>query len=113
MNRKIDGVKTSKSIMLNAITSVISIIVSLISTIVITRIISVSDLGIATSFITLKNILNLICLLSIYISINRIILDIKGKDYEYLSSIYIFSSLFCIITFVIYLIFHQCLSIIY
>ena len=113
MNRKIDGVKTSKSIMLNAITSVISIIVSLISTIVITRIISVSDLGIATSFITLKNILNLICLLSIYISINRIILDIKGKDYEYLSSIYIFSSLFCIITFVIYLIFHQYLNVIF
>lgn len=113
MNRKIDGVKTSKSIMLNAITSVISIVVSLISTIVITRIISVSDLGIATSFITLKNILNLICLLSIYISINRIILDIKGKDYEYLSSIYIFSSLFCIITFVIYLIFHHYLNVIF
>ena len=111
--RKDDGIKTSGSIILNVITSVISIVVSLFSTIIITRIISVSDLGIATSFITLKNILNLICLLSIYISINRIILDIKGKDYEYLSSIYIFSSLFCIITFVIYLIFHHYLNVIF
>ena len=110
MNRKDDGIKTSRSIILNVITSAISIVVSLFTTIIITRIISVSDLGIATSFVTLKNILNLICLVSIYISINRMILDIKGKDYEYLSSIYIFSSAFCLFSFILYLIFHSFLN---
>lgn len=105
MNRKDDGKNTTKSILSNSVTSVISIIVSLISTILITKIISLSDLGIATSFVSLKSIVTLICLLSVYISINRMILDVHGDDYTFLSSIYIFSSLFCIFSYFIYFIF--------
>ncbi len=107
MNRKEDGKNTTKSILSNSITSIISIIVSLVTTILITRIITVSDLGIATSFISLKAILSLICLLSVYISINKVILDIKGDDYVFLSSIYIFSSVFCFFIYFIYVIFNK------
>ena len=88
-NSTTDSKKTLKSIICNVFTSGVTIIVSLISTVVITRIITVADLGIASSFNSLKSILTIICLLSVYISINRMILDIDGNDYEYLSSIYI------------------------
>ena len=111
MNRHDDGENTTKSILGNSITSIISIIVSLVTTILITRIITVSDLGIATSFISLKAILSLLCLLSIYISINKIILDMKGDEYTFLSSIYIFSSIFCIITYILYVLFSKYINI--
>ena len=104
MNRELDGKKTLISIICNIITVIISILVSLIF---LTRVISLADLGIATSFITMKNIFNIFCLLSIYISINRMLLDIKENDFEYLSSIYIFSSVFCLFTYFIYLIFSK------
>lgn len=107
MNRELDGKKTLISIICNIITVIISILVSLITTIFLTRVISLADLGIATSFITMKNIFNIFCLLSIYISINRMLLDIKENDFEYLSSIYIFSSVFCLFTYFIYLIFSK------
>ena len=107
MNSIEDGKNTAISMVCNTITSVISIIVSLVTTIIITKIISLADLGIATSFMTLKNILTIICLCSLYITINRMLLDVQEKKYEYLSSIYIFSSITCIILFLIYLVFHN------
>ena len=107
MNRELDGKKTLISIICNIVTIVISMLVSLVTTIFLTRIISLSDLGIATSFMTMKGIFNIICLLSMYIAINRMLLDIKGNDFEYLSSIYIFSSMFCLFTYFIYLIFSK------
>lgn len=107
MNRELDGKKTLISIICNIVTIVISMLVSLVTTIFLTRIISLSDLGIATSFMTMKGIFNIICLLSMYIAINRMLLDVKGNDFEYLSSIYIFSSMFCLFTYFIYLIFSK------
>ena len=99
MNREEDGKKTLKSIIFNTIAVVISMIVSLITTVLLTRFISLSDLGIATSFITLKSIFTIICLLAIYISINRMLLDVGKNAFQYLSSIYIFSSFFCLVYF--------------
>lgn len=107
MNRELDGKKTLISIICNIVTIVISMLVSLVTTIFLTRIISLSDLGIATSFMTMKGIFNIICLLSMYIAINRMLLDVKGNDFEYLSSIYIFSSMFCLFMYFIYLIFSK------
>lgn len=107
MNRELDGKKTLISIICNIVTIVISMLVSLVTTIFLTRIISLSDLGIATSFMTMKGIFNIVCLLSMYIAINRMLLDVKGNDFEYLSSIYIFSSMFCLFTYFIYLIFSK------
>ena len=111
MNRKEDGKKTAIAIAFNTISVIISMIVSLITTILITKIISLNDLGIATSFITLKGIITIICLLSISSSVNRMLLDVKKDIYEYLSSIYIFSSISCICIFIIYLIFSHWINI--
>ena len=105
MNRQEDGKKTAVAIIFNTISVVISMIVSLVTTIFITKIISLNDLGIATSFITLKGIMTIICLLSIYSSVNRMLLDVKNNIYEFLSSIYIFSSISCIFAFIVYVIF--------
>ena len=110
MNRQEDGKKTVISIICNSVTVVIAMIVSLITTVLITKVISLSDLGIATSFTTLKGIVTIISVLSIYISINRMLLDTEGKDYEFLSSIYLFSNSFCIFVYLIYLIFHRYLN---
>ena len=59
-NSTTDSKKTLKSIICNVFTSGVTIIVSLISTVVITRIITVADLGIASSFNSLKSILTII-----------------------------------------------------
>ena len=107
MERTEDNKKTFLTMLTNSATSIITIIISFFAAIIITRIISVADVGIATSFASLRNILTIVCLLAIYISINRILLDLKNKDFEYLSSIYIFSSLFCVLTFIIYYIFRN------
>lgn len=112
-SRKTDGKKTFLTILANSASSIITILVSLVTTVLITRILSTADLGIATSFSSLRSILTIICLLSVYISINRILLDVDDKKFEFLSSIYIFSSLFCIIVFIIYFIFRKQFNILF
>ena len=107
---KEDNKKTLKSITVNIITSVITIIVSLIASVIITRIISVSDLGIVSSFSSLKSVFTIICTLSVYISINRMMLNVKDNSYEFLSTIYIFSSFVCFLLYLIYLIFSKYLN---
>lgn len=105
--RREDGRKTITSIITYTITSIISIIVSFAVLPIITNIMSSADLGIATSFSTLKSIMAIICLLAIGNSIDRMMLDSKGKDYEQLSSLLIFSTVFAILLFIIYFIFRD------
>lgn len=112
-DRKADGIKTIKSIFSYSIANIIALIVSLLSIPILTRIISVSDLGVSTSFSTLQNILTIICLLSIYIAIDRMLLDVKKKEFEFLSSIYLFSDMFAVVIFIIYFIFRKYLNIIF
>ena len=114
MKNKSDNENTKKSMSLNVITGIISIIVSLFTTLIISRIISTDDLGIATSFISLKSILTIICILSIQTAINRMLIDVEEKnEYRYLSSIYIISSLACVLFCGIYLIFRNYLNILF
>ena len=110
MNRSEDGAKTIKSIFSYSIANIISLVISLISVPIITRIISVADLGIATSFTTLQNILTIIWVFAINIAVDRMLLDVKNKEYEFLSSIYLCSSLFAILLSIIYVIFHDFLN---
>ena len=104
-SRTVDGKKTMNSIILNLISSFITILVSFLIIPIITNFMSTADVGIATSFITLKNILAIICLLSVEKSIDRIILDYKNKDYEQLSSILIISTLSSIMFYLLYFVF--------
>lgn len=106
-NRYIDGKKTQRSMILNIITGAVSIITSFFVTIVVTRVISLSDLGIATAFTNLKSIVTIFACFSIQYSINKMMLEEYKNDYDYLSSIYIFSSFGIACFFSIYLIFHS------
>lgn len=105
MNIKNDGKSTINSAIYYTIANIISIIISLIAIPILTNLLTPSDMGIAVSFNTLKTILSYVFLLSVYITIDRAMLDIKEKINEYLSSIYILSTISLAIFFVIYLIF--------
>lgn len=101
-----DGKKTMKSIFLNVIVSVITIIVSLAVIPIITNLMSTSDVGIATTFATFKNIFTIICLLAIDKAIDRVILDSKD-DYGNLSTLLIVSTISSTLIFIFYLIFRK------
>ena len=105
MNVKNDGKSTINSAIYYTIANIISIIVSLIAIPILTNLLTPSDMGIAVSFNTLKTILSYVFLLSVYITIDRAILDVKEKINEYLSSIFIVSTISLAAFFVIYMIF--------
>lgn len=111
-NREEDGKKTVISMISYLIANIVGMLVSLIALPILTNLLSTSEMGIATSFITLKNILTLILLLSMYISIDKIFVTLKKEEerYKFLSSIYIFSSIVAVIIYIIYFIFRNTLN---
>ena len=111
-NRQIDGKKTVISMITYLIANMIGMLVSLVALPILTNLLSTSDMGIATSFITLKNIVTLILLLSMYISIDKIFVTLKEEEdrYKFLSSIYIFSTISAIVIYAIYFIFRDLLN---
>ena len=66
-NRKEDGKKTVISMVTYLIANVIGMAVSLVALPILTNLLSTAEMGIATSFITLKNIVTIILLLAMYI----------------------------------------------
>ena len=94
------------------IANMIGMVVSLVALPILTNLLSTSDMGIATSFITLKNIVTIILLLSMYISIDKIFVTLKQEEdrYKFLSSIYIFSTIAGVVIYAIYFIFRDFLN---
>ena len=105
--RKEDGKKTVISMVTYLIANVIGMAVSLVALPILTNLLSTAEMGIATSFITLKNIVTIILLLAMYISIDKIFVSVKdyNERYKYLSSIYIFSTIVAILIYIVYFIF--------
>ena len=105
-NRKEDGKKTVISMVTYLIANVIGMAVSLVALPILTNLLSTAEMGIATSFITLKNIVTIILLLAMYISIDKMYVTIKdyNERYKYLSSIYIFSSVVAVVIYLVYLV---------
>ncbi len=105
-NREEDGKKTVISMISYLIANIVGMLVSLIALPILTNLLSTEEMGIATSFITLKNIVTIILLLAMYISIDKIFVTLKKDEerYKFLSSIYIFSSIVAIIFYLIYFI---------
>ena len=91
-NREEDGKKTLISMISYLIANIVGMLVSLIALPILTNLLSTEEMGIATSFITLKNIVTIILLLAMYISIDKIFVTLKKDEerYKFLSSIYIF-----------------------
>lgn len=107
MSQENDGKKTLNSAILYSIANIVSIIVSMVAIPILTNILNTGEMGIAVSFITIKNLLSYVVLLSIYTTIDKAILDYKEKADEYLSTIYMVSTISLIIFFLIYLIFQN------
>ena len=106
-NREEDGKKTVISMITYLIANIIGMAVSLVALPILTNLLSTAEMGIATSFITLKNIVTIIILLAMYISIDKMYISIKdiNERYKYLSSIYIFSTIIAILIYILYFIF--------
>ena len=111
-SRQVDGKKTVISMITYLIANMIGMVVSLVALPILTNLLSTSDMGIATSFITLKNIVTIIFLLSMYISIDKIFVTLKQEEdrYKFLSSIYIFSTIAGVVIYAIYFIFRDFLN---
>ena len=111
-NREEDGKKTLISMISYLIANIVGMLVSLIALPILTNLLSTEEMGIATSFITLKNIVTIILLLAMYISIDKIFVTLKKDEerYKFLSSIYIFSSIAAVILYLIYFIFRGFLN---
>ena len=107
MDRESDGKKTLKSGFYHMIANIISMFVSLITLSLLSNMMSTSDMGISTSFITFQTVISYICLLAIYTSINRVLLE-KNIDFnEYFSTITIFSIISVVVCYIIYLFFQD------
>ena len=111
-DRQTDGKKTIISMASYLFANMIGLLVSLVALPILTNLLSTSNMGIATSFITLKNIVTIILLLSMYISIDKIFVTLKPEEdrYKFLSSIYIFSTISGIAIYAIYFIFRDFLN---
>lgn len=111
-NREEDGKKTVISMIGYLAANIIGMLVSLIALPILTNLLSTEDMGIATSFITLKNIVTIILLLAMYISIDKIFVMLKKEEErnKFLSSIYIFSTIVAVIFYIIYFIFRKFLN---
>lgn len=111
-NRQEDGKKTVISMITYLIANIVGMVVSLIALPILTNLLTTEEMGIATSFITLKNIVTIIILLAMYISIDKMYITIKENNerYKFLSSIYIFSSLVAVLIYGIYFVFRESLN---
>lgn len=107
MERENDGKKTIKSSFYYMIANIISILVSLITLSLLSKTMSTSDMGMATTFITIQTILSYVVLLSVYMSINRAMLEKKIDIDQYFSTITIFSVASICIYYIIYFIFRK------
>ncbi|MGE5455579.1 MAG: polysaccharide biosynthesis C-terminal domain-containing protein [Ignavibacteriales bacterium] len=105
MSRENDGKKTIKASIVNIISVGISMIVSLVSLSILSNLLTPSDMGISTSFITLQTVISYIITLSIYTSINKVMLNKKIELDNYFSTITIFTIISIIGYYILYYIF--------
>lgn len=105
MSRESDGKKTIKAGVVNIVSTGISMVVSLISLSVLSNLLSPSDMGISTSFITLQTVISYMITLSIFTSINKVMLNKEIELNKYFSTIAIFTLISVIGYYFLYYIF--------
>lgn len=99
LNKKEDSRQTAKTAVLNTIANVISMIVGMIMIPIITRVISPEDLGIASTFLSTRNILVILVTCSVYTYVHRAMLEYPEDKKNYIFSISIFALLGVTISF--------------
>lgn len=97
INKEEDGRQTAKTAVFNTIANVISLVVGMIMIPIITRVISPKDLGIASTFLSTRNILVIIVTCSVYTYVHRAMLEYLDEKKNYIFSI----TMFCVVTIII------------
>lgn len=97
MNKQEDSRQTAKAALFNTIANVIALVVGMVMVPVITRVISAEDLGIASTFLSTRNILVIVVTLAVYAYVNRAMLEYKDNKKDYVFTLVGF----CIVTVII------------
>ncbi|MFR1054936.1 MAG: hypothetical protein ACLSFB_11280 [[Clostridium] scindens] len=85
-----DNRLTIKTALMNTIANVISLIVGMIMIPIISRVISPKELGIASTFLSNRNIFVILATLAVYAFVHKAMLEFEDKKEDYIFSITIF-----------------------
>ena len=90
MDNQKDSVQTAKTAILNTIANCISLVVGMIMIPIITRVLSVSQMGIANTFISTRNTMVIIITCAVYAYVHRAMIEFKNEKKDYLFSVVLF-----------------------
>lgn len=110
MSKQLDSKNTVRTALLNTIANVISLIVGMVMIPIIARVISQEDLGIASTFISNRNIFVILVTLAVYSFVHRAMLEFAKEKKDYIFSISIFSIVMVVAAFILLLPFKQTLQ---
>lgn len=99
LSKKEDSRQTAKTAVLNTIANIMSMIVGMIMIPIITRVISPEDLGIASTFLSTRNILVILVTCSVYTYVHRAMLEYPEDKKNYIFSISLFALAGVVISF--------------
>lgn len=90
MNVENDSKKTAITATLNAVANMISLVVGMIMVPIITRVLSTTDLGIATTFLSTRSILTIVFTFAIYAYVNKAMLEFANEKKNFVFSLIVF-----------------------
>lgn len=90
MDNQKDSVQTAKTAILNTLANCISLVVGMIMIPIITRVLSVSQMGIANTFISTRNTMVIIITCAVYAYVHRAMIEFKNEKKSYLFSVVLF-----------------------
>lgn len=101
MSSSSENRKTIHTALINTVANGISLIVGMVMVPVIARVFSTSELGIATTFISTRNIVVVIVMLAIYSFVYKAMIVYKDNIYDYLLSAILFCFFTDVVAFVV------------
>ncbi len=90
MEKQSDSVQTAKTAILNTVANCISLVVGMIMIPIITRILSVEQMGIANTFMSTRNTVVIIITCAVYAYVHKAMIEFKNDKKSYIFSIVIF-----------------------
>ena len=107
MGQQNDSVQTAKTAILNTIANCISLVVGMIMIPIITRILSVEQMGIANTFMSTRNTVVIIITCAVYAYIHKAMIEFKNEKKSYIFSIIIFCFFSVTFSFLVCLFFKE------
>lgn len=94
-----DAKQTAKTALLNTVANMISLFVGMVIIPLITRILTVEEMGITMTFLSTRNTMVILFSLAVYAYVNKAMLEFKGEKKNYIFTIIVFCTVFCLIAF--------------